>query len=285
MPPQSLVATLLTWADASLRDLPWRRTRDPWAVLVAETMLQQTQVSRAEPKWRAFLDAYADPAACAAAPRADVIRLWAGLGYNRRAVNLHRAAEAIVADHGGRVPHTLPSLLGLPGVGPYTARAVLAFAHERPVAPVDTNIGRVLARFAGSSLTAREVQQRADALVPPSDPWLWNQGIMELGALVCTKRVPDCARCPVVDHCAWHGEGDDPATGSAAVSAPQARFEGSDRQLRGRLVDAVRAADLAVADLMTVLGTDDAERAERTLGGLVRDGLLEVEAGTVRLGR
>lgn len=285
MSAEPLVATLLTWADASLRDLPWRRTRDPWAILVAEAMLQQTQVTRAEPKWRAFLDAFADPAACAVASRSDIIRLWAGLGYNRRAVNLHRAAQTIVERHGGRVPDTLPDLLGLPGVGAYTARAVLAFAFEQPVAPIDTNIGRVLARLAGESLSQRDAQARADALVPPSDPWLWNQGIMELGALVCTKRNPDCGRCPVASHCAWHGEGEDPATGSAAVSAPQSRFEGSDRQLRGRLVDAVRATDVPVVDLAAVLGTNDTERAQRTLDGLVRDGLLEVSGGTVRLGR
>lgn len=285
MPAVPLVATLLTWADVSLRDLPWRRTRNAWAILVAETMLQQTQVGRAEPKWWAFLERFADPAACAGAPRSEVIRLWAGLGYNRRAVNLHRAAQAIVEDHRGRVPDTLPALLALPGVGPYTARAVLAFAFEQPVAPIDTNIGRVLARLAGESLAPSDARARADALVPSSDPWLWNQGLMELGALVCTKRAPDCARCPVASQCAWRGEGTDPATGSAAVSAPQSRFEGSDRQLRGRLVDAVRVSDLPVTELTSILGTDDPQRAERTLDGLVRDGLLEVSRGMVRLGR
>ncbi|MEM7142669.1 MAG: A/G-specific adenine glycosylase [Actinomycetota bacterium] len=285
MPADPLVTTLLTWADASLRDLPWRRTRDPWAVLVAETMLQQTQVARVIPKWEAFLDDFADPEACASRPVGDVISHWAGLGYNRRAVNLHRAATEVCASHGGRIPSEVDGLLSLPGVGPYTARAVLAFAFERPVAPIDTNIGRVLARLDGSTLTAAQAQARADSLVPSDAPWLWNQGIMELGALVCTKRSPACGSCPVRRHCAWRGEGPDPAIGSAGVSKRQSRFEGSDRQLRGRLVDAVREGVVASAQLPEVLGIDDVARAERTLEGLVRDGLVAVDGDRIRLGR
>jgi len=127
-------------------DLPWRSTRDPWAVLVAETLAQQTQLSRVVPAYHRFLEAYPTPAACAAAPLGDVLIAWAGMGYNRRARNLHRAAAAIVADHGGEVPDGLDALLALPGVGPYTARAVVAFAFERDVGVVDTNAGRVLAR-------------------------------------------------------------------------------------------------------------------------------------------
>ncbi|MDG2026571.1 MAG: A/G-specific adenine glycosylase [Acidimicrobiales bacterium] len=285
MTPTPFAATLLTWADASLRDLPWRRTRDPWAVLVAETMLQQTQVSRVIPKWTAFLEEFRTPEQCAAAPVADVIRYWAGLGYNRRAVNLHRAAAAIAEGHDGTVPADLVALMALPGVGPYTARAVLAFAFEADVAPIDTNIGRVLARVHGRSLTAREAQSLADSLVPGDHPWLWNQGVMELGALVCEKRAPACGECPVRAHCNWQGEGADPAAGSAGVSTPQSRFEGSDRQLRGRLVDAVRAADVPVADLRNVLEIEDLEHAERTLAGLLDDGLLAVEADRISLGR
>lgn len=286
MPPEPLVATLLTWADAELRDLPWRRTRDPWAVLVAETMLQQTQVARVVDRWTAFLEVFPDPAACAAGPSGDVVRLWAGLGYNRRAVNLHRAATAVVERHGGCLPNDLAALLALPGVGPYTARAVLAFAFEEPVAPIDTNIGRVLARLGGVPLAGAAAQARADDLVAAAGerPWSWNQGIMELGAVVCTKRAPDCAACPVRAHCRWRGEGDDPAMGSYGVGTPQARFEGSDRQLRGRLVDAVRRGPVAVADLGRVLRCDDAERVERTVAGLVRDGLVAVDGDRVSLG-
>ena len=145
-----------------MRDLPWRRTRDPWAVLVSEVMLQQTQVARVVPKWHAFLEPCSRPRRCAAAPLGDVLRLWQGLGYPRRAVNLHAAAQAIA--EAGELPATLDGLLALPGVGPYTARAVLVFAFEADAAVVDTNIARVLARMAGRRLTASEAQAAADAL-------------------------------------------------------------------------------------------------------------------------
>lgn len=281
-----LTTMVLDWARRELRDLPWRRTRDPWAILVAETMLQQTQVARVVDRWTDFLAAFPDPEACAARPVGDVVRSWAGLGYNRRAVNLHRAATAIAADHDGRVPDDLDALLALPGVGPYTARAVLAFAFERPVAPIDTNIGRVLARVGGETLTPAAARHRADELVATVDePWLWNQGIMELGALVCTKRAPACAGCPVRAGCRWRGTGPDPAVGSHGTSAPQSRFEGSDRQLRGRLVAAVRAGAVNRHDLPTVLGIDDPERVARTVATLVADGLVEVDGSRIRLGR
>ncbi len=174
-----------------MRDLPWRRTRDPWAVLVSEVMLQQTQVPRVIPIWEAFMAEFPTVAACAEASQADVVRAWAGLGYNRRAVNLHRAA--VLMD--GMVPRDLDALLRLPGIGPYTARAVLAFAWEEDVAVVDTNIARVLSRRAGRRLTPREAQAMADALVPPGRAWEWNQRLMDLGALVCTARAPACERC------------------------------------------------------------------------------------------
>lgn len=280
-PATTLPALLLAWVDRGLRDLPWRRTRDPWAVLVAETMLQQTQVSRVEDRWVRFLERYPDPASCAAVPPAELVREWAGLGYNRRALMLHRAATAIRDDHDGRVPSDLAALMALPGVGAYTARAVLAFAFEARAAPVDTNIGRVLARLRGSSLTAREAQQLADSLVPPGAVWRWNQGIMELGATVCTKRKPLCGECPVVDACRWRGQGPDPAEGSAAVGRPQARFEGSDRQLRGRLIDLLRrgpATPATVAESIT-----DAGRRERIVAGLVADGLVEEVEGRLQL--
>jgi A/G-specific adenine glycosylase len=135
---------LLGWSEASRRDLPWRRTRDPWEVLVSEAMLQQTQVARVVPRYAAFLERFPTPAACAAAPVADVVRAWAGLGYNRRAVNLHRLATAVVQLHGGRLPADLPGLLALPGVGAYTARAVLAFAFGADVGVLDTNAARAV---------------------------------------------------------------------------------------------------------------------------------------------
>ncbi len=194
---------LLTWAAAAGRDLPWRATRDPWEVLVAEVMLQQTQVARVVPAWQAFLVRFPTVGACAAAPVADVITRWAGLGYNRRAVFLHRSAVAVVEQHDGRFPDDLPGLLALPGIGPYTARALLAFAFERDVGVVDTNAARVLARWAGVRLTPTQVQQQADDAVPAGRGWAWNQAMLDLGATVCTARSPVCERCPVRRACAW----------------------------------------------------------------------------------
>jgi A/G-specific adenine glycosylase len=218
--------------------LPWRATRDPWLVLVAEVMLQQTQARRVVPAWNAFCAEYPTPAACVDASLGDVLRAWQGLGYPRRARDLHAAAHVIVTRHDGRVPDNLAALLDLPGVGRYTARAVLAFAFERDVAVVETNIARVLARVTGRRLTLGEVQALADSLVPAGLGWAWNQAMMDLGATVC-RPVPACAGCPVGDRCRWHLAGrpdPDPAVGSAAVSRRQAPYEGSDRQARGRVL-------------------------------------------------
>ena len=271
---------LLEWSEHTRRDLPWRRTRDPWAILVSELMLQQTQVARVLPKYDAFLDRFPTPTACAEASAGDVVRLWAGLGYNRRALNLHRAAQACVDRHGGELPTTIEGLRALPGIGPYTARAVLAFAANADVGVLDTNAARVTARLAGSRLNARDAQEAADAAVPSGHGWAWNQAMLDLGATVCTKRVARCAVCPLTAHCAWHAAGHpepDPSDGSAGTSGRQSTFEGSDRQGRGRLVDALRVGPVAHHDLATVMGwPDDESRAERVAATLVVDGLAEV---------
>ena len=211
---------LLAWSARTRRDLPWRRTRDPWAVLVSELMLQQTQVARVVPKYAAFLERFPTVAACAAAPAGDVVRLWAGLGYNRRALNLHAAARACVERHGGELPATLAELQALPGIGPYTARAVQAFAREADVGVLDTNAARVLARLEGRRLAPREAQDMADSHVPPGEGWAWNQAMLDLGATVCTKRVVRCDECPLTAHCTWHLAGHptpDPSDGSAGT--------------------------------------------------------------------
>jgi A/G-specific adenine glycosylase len=270
-------AALLAWGGAHLRPLPWRATRDPWAVLVSEVMAQQTGVDRVVGYYHAFLDRYPTPAACAAAPVGDVVRAWRGLGYNRRAVNLHAAASAVVERHGGTLPADLAALRALPGVGPYTARAVLAFAFEREVGVVDTNVGRVLARWQGRRLGPAEAQALADGLVPAGRSWDWNQAVMELGGAVCRRRRPGCRDCPVRAGCGWAAAGlaaPDPADGSAGVSTGQPRFEGSDRQGRGRLVEALCRGPVPVADLPVVMGwPDDPARADRVAVGLVADGL------------
>ena len=284
------VDTLLAWGDVELRDLPWRRVRDPWAILVAETMLQQTQVARVVPRWHDFLDAFPTPAACAAAPAGEVVRLWDGLGYNRRAANLHRAATVIVDEHGGVVPSDLDGLLALPGVGAYTARAVLTFALERDGHGVlDTNVARVLARaVSGRRLKPREAQQLADSLVPDGRSWDWNQTVMELGAVVCGKRAPRCDACPVASLCTWRlaggPDGPDPAEGTAGTSGRQSTFEGSDRQGRGRLVAALRTGPIDVERIADVTGWgDDPDRATRVADGLVADGLAEYADGVLAL--
>ncbi len=277
--PPMFAPAVVEWAKENLRDLPWRRSRDPWAVLVAEMMLQQTQVARVVDRHERFLRRFPHATSCAAAQPAEVLREWEGLGYNRRALMLHRAAVEITARHGGSVPRSLEALLALPGIGPYTARAVRAFAFEEVAAPVDTNIGRVLARQVGLTLGSRDAQSLADSLVPVDDVWLYNQGAMELGAVVCKKRAPACGDCPAADGCAWRGSGPDPA----AVSRPQSRFEGSDRQLRGRLIDTLRRAPVPVDAVATAISCGEEERRERVVAGLVADGLVEIEDGVARL--
>jgi len=273
---------VLNWGLAQLRDLPWRHTRDPWAVLVSEVMLQQTQVDRVIPRWFAFLAAFPTPHACAEASLGDVLRLWQGLGYPRRARNLHMAAQEVVAL--GEFPSTLTGLLALPGVGNYTARALRAFAFELDAAVVDTNIARVFARVAGQRLTAREVQVAADAALPGEQAWAWNQCLMDLGAVLCRPRDPRCGDCPLRNDCEYHGVGDDPAVGSAGVSGKQSRFDGSDRQGRGRLVKALGAAPVAVAAIPAVMGwPDQPGRALRVAATVVADRLAVFDGETYRL--
>jgi A/G-specific adenine glycosylase len=258
--------------------LPWRSTRDPWAILVSEVMAQQTQVSRVIPAYRRFLLEFPTPSACAQASLGDVLRAWQGLGYNRRARNLHRSAGIMVADHGGDVPRSLKPLLALPGVGAYTARAVLAFAFEVEVGVVDTNAGRVLSRgVAGRPVRSGEAQRLVDTMVPPGGAWTFGQALLDLGASVCTAGSPRCGQCPISSQCRWVASGleaPDPAVGSAGVSTPQSTFNGSDRQGRGRLIDHLRAGSLGPAQVAAVAGwPDDPERAERTVLGLITEGL------------
>jgi len=198
---------LLAWYRAHARDLPWRRTRDPYRVLVSEFMLQQTQVSRVLDYYGRFLGRYPSVAALARARPSAVREAWEGLGYYRRAANLHRLAKEVVRRHAGVVPADPAELLRLPGVGPYTAGAVAAFAYERPVAAVDTNVGRVIRRVFGSK-TAKDTRTTAQLLQPKrgKTAWAFNQGLMELGALVCRARAPKCDRCPVNNLCNWYSQ-------------------------------------------------------------------------------
>jgi A/G-specific adenine glycosylase len=286
----ALQRSLLAWWEREGRHaLPWRQTRDPWAVLVSELMLQQTQVSRVIPKHEAVMARFPTAGACAAASVGDVVATWAGLGYNRRAVNLHRCAAAVVTRHGGALPDDIDALLALPGIGPYTARAVLVFAFGRDIGLVDTNAGRFVARaLGGRSLPLKEAQALADACVPADKGWEWGQAVFDLGALVCTKRSPACDTCPIVASCAWARAGwpaPDPIAGSAGISGPQSRFDGSFRQGRGRLVDRLRLGPLASSDVPAAAGWPDSPaRAADAARSLVDDGLAVCdEDGTLHL--
>jgi len=272
---------VLAWGLPRLRDLPWRRTRDPWAVLVSEVMLQQTQVARVVPRWEAFLDRFPTPEVCAASRLGDVLREWQGLGYPRRARNLHATAQ-LVAARGG-FPTDLPGLLALPGVGPYTARAILAFAFERDAAVVDTNIARVYARVAGERLTPKRVQAMADDACPADQSWAWNQCLMDLGAVLCRPSNPGCSSCPVRSMCTWSGGDEpDPAVGSSGVSGKQGRFDGSDRQARGRLMKALSGGPVEVSDIAGIMQRNE-DVAARLVDDLIADGLCQSDRLTVRL--
>jgi len=244
-------------------------------------MLQQTQVDRVVPHYGRFLAAFPTPTACAAAGPAAVVRQWSGLGYNRRALNLHRAAAAMVADHGGRVPHDDRALRALAGVGPYTARAVRTFAFGDDVAAVDTNGVRVLARaVAGAPLSVRAATVTGDRLVPPGQSWEFNQAMFDLGATVCTAARPDCAHCPLSRQCAWRrrgaaGESADPWR-SSPTARRQSTFEGSHRQGRGRLLHALRQGGVRQGALAAACGwPEDPERAERVAAAVVTEGFAQ----------
>ncbi|MEX2532826.1 MAG: hypothetical protein WD360_02540 [Nitriliruptoraceae bacterium] len=285
---EQFVSVVLAHANDTLRSLPWRDTRDPWAVCVSEVMLQQTQVARVVPYFQRFMAAFPSAHACANASQAAVVTAFSGLGYNRRAVYLHRTAVAVANTHGGVFPDTLSGLLALPGVGPYTARALLAFAFERDVAVVDTNVSRVIARaLVGAPVGARDVQAHADQLVPKGQGWLWNQGMLDFAATICTKRAPGCNRCPFVSQCVWQSttaNGPDPADGSAFVTVAQTPFAGSDRQGRGRVIAALADGPRSYGELAQITGWHDTpDRIERMVSGLVRDGLVTRHGDSLEL--
>lgn len=280
---------LLAWFRTDARPLAWRRTRDPYSILVSEIMLQQTQAERVEPFYEAFILQFPDVRSLAQASRAAVLRAWGGLGYNRRAVSLHQAARAIVERHGGRVPADLDDLLALPGVGAYTARAVMAFAFGADVAPVDVNVARVLARaVTGQPMSRAEVQHLADDLVPAGQAAEWTSALMDLGAHYCTSRAPRCGACPVAATCAWRGggsaadEADDPADAAGRARAPEA-FAGSDRYHRGRLVDTLRRGPVDTDSLPRAADLDDTGRLVALTRTLVDDGLAEWNDGALQL--
>lgn len=275
---------LIQWGSASLRDLPWRRTSNAWHVLVSEVMLQQTSVARVLPKYEAFVEEFPTPGHLARAPLGHALQLWSGLGYPRRCRNLRDAAHVIHEMYDDELPDSLDELLALPGIGQYTARAVLAFAYRRDVAVVDVNVSRVLSRLEGTPMKARALQELADSLVPVGLGWEWNQVMMDFGARHCTVRSPQCSMCPVRQQCRWAGVGEDPAPSSAGASKPQARFEGSDRQARGRALRAVGRGARTQPELIESMALEHSpDRAIRLLSALVDEGLLRRDDGVFTL--
>lgn len=271
---------VLAWFDVNARDLPWRSAdRTAWGVLVSEVMLQQTPVVRVEPAWRAWMDRWPEPDDLARAGTADVLRAWDRLGYPRRALRLQDCARAVVDRHDGVVPATEAELLALPGVGAYTAAAVLAFAHGRRSVVLDTNVRRVLARVAAGvalpapSQTVAEVRL-AESFVPDDGVLAarWAAASMELGALVCTARPPRCGECPVADLCAWRSAGH-PPDAHAARRRTQA-WAGTDRQVRGRVMALLREALGPVPDTAVDAVWPHVRQLERCVEGLVTDGLV-----------
>ncbi|GEL95325.1 A/G-specific adenine glycosylase [Cellulomonas composti] len=275
-----LTSAVAAWYDEHARELPWRGPdRTPWGVLVSEVMLQQTPVVRVEPAWQAWLARWPTPADLAAAPTADVLRAWDRLGYPRRALRLQECARTLVERHGGEVPDDEAALLALPGIGPYTAAAVRAFAFGRRAVVLDTNVRRVLARaIGGEALPApaltRAESDRALALVPAraADAARWAQASMELGALVCTARAPRCDRCPLVSSCAWVAAGR-PDDAHAHRRRTQA-WAGTDRQARGRLLAVLRESTSPVPEHALAQAWPPPAQRARCLAGLVADGLV-----------
>lgn len=306
--PGELHGRILDWYAVESRDLPWRRPdRSAWSVLVSEIMLQQTPVVRVLPVWEEWLRRWPTPAHLAAEPSGEAVRAWGRLGYPRRALRLHAAAVAITQIHDGRVPAEMDELLQLPGIGTYTAAAVAAFAFGRRETVVDTNIRRVHARLVSGkalpapTLSAAEMRL-ASQLLPedPADSVLWNVGVMELGALICTARSPKCHACPVRDACAWRAAGELPPD-----YTPKGQpWHGTDRQVRGAIMAVLRAARHPVRTELLFeppveLGFEhgsisvqlaalhaletDSTQLERALSGLLQDGLAQASAEGVRL--
>jgi len=274
----SLADELIDWYAGAARDLTWRRPgTTPYAVLVSEVMLQQTPVVRVVPAYNAWLARWPTPASLAADAPGDAVRMWGHLGYPRRALRLHAAAQAIVERYGGELPTTVTELLALPGVGDYTARAVAAFALRQRHAVVDTNVRRVVARTVEGRADAAVTRQDltlVEALLPADEEQAAAASIalMELGALVCTARTPRCTSCPVARRCAWL------AAGSPQLAAPLRRaqgYAGTDRQVRGRLLAVLRdSARPVAADVLAQVWHEPVQRG-RALSGLVADGLVE----------
>lgn len=270
------VDRVCSWFEINARPLPWRDT-SPWGVMVSEFMLQQTPVSRVEPVWQEWMERWPSPSDLAAEPSGSAVRAWGRLGYPRRALRLHSAASVIASDFRDEVPDDEATLRSLPGVGDYTAAAICAFAFGQPTVVLDVNVRRVISRaWTGiaeppSHLTAVERALAASLANAASDGAAWAAASMELGAIVCTRKEPSCEACPLRRSCRWV------AAGKPAAEHPrktQARFEGSDRQARGRMMHVLRESNGSVSREVLLATVEDHEQAQRVLASLEADGLI-----------
>src|SRR6266566_8031515 len=296
-------AYLLQWYAVEHRDLPWRSTHDPYAILVSEIMLQQTQVHRVLPKYQQFLATFPTLAALAAAPTSDVISAWAPLGYNMRAIRLQSIARQVIAEYGGRIPDTIEALLQLKGVGRYTAGAIACFAYKKQVATVDTNINRVLHRiFLGleypePKLNNDQILLLAEQVLPDGKAYDWNQALMDLGATICTSNNPQCTRCPIQQTCAAYTEMSQQSLFPSGAVLREMRkvaekkdnyqtqpFTSTNRYFRGRIVDHLRSLPANERISLNTLGRkikpefcpEDLPWLQKLIDGLVKDGLVDL---------
>ncbi len=301
-------SSLLNWYAQEQRDLPWRTTSDPYAILVSEVMLQQTQVDRVLPKYRQFLAAFPTLADLAAASTADVISVWVPLGYNRRAISLQSIAKQVIADYQGRIPDSIEELLKLKGIGRYTAGAIACFAYHKHVATVDTNIRRVLQRiFLGldeQKINDNQMLLLAEQVLPEGQAYNWNQALMDLGATTCTSNDTRCGSCPLQEMCQAYAEMGKYSLFPSGVVFRQMRkvaekksdyqaqpFTSSNRYFRGRIVDLLRSVPAQQRIPLEVLGVqikpgfsdEDSTWLQKIINGLVKDGLLDATEEGVRL--
>jgi len=301
---------LLQWYAREQRDLPWRATSDPYAILVSEIMLQQTQVDRVLPKYEQFLSAFPTLEDLAAASTADVISVWVPLGYNRRAISLQSIARQVITDYGGRIPDTIDELLKLKGVGRYTAGAIACFAYRKHVATVDTNIRRVLHRiFLGlehpePKVNDSQMLSLAEQVLPEDKAYNWNQALMDLGATICTSNNPECLGCPLQESCQAYKEMSQYSLFPSGTVLRQLRkvaekkstyqaqpFTSTNRYFRGRIVDLLRSLPVDERISLAALGpkikpefsAEDLAWLQKIVDGLVKDGLLDYNEDGVRL--
>lgn len=287
--PDALHDAILAWYDTRGRSLPFRGTKDPYAILVSEVMAQQTQISRVAERWTSFIATFPTIELLAAATPADVLRAWHGLGYNRRALSLRQMARIVVDEHGGVLPNDVETLQRLPGIGPYTARAVAAIAFGTRVGPVDTNVRRVLGRAVGGAvdaLPAAALQRLADASVPFDRAADWTHALMDVGATFCRAARPACAECPARAWCRFAAGHRPPRASKPASRRTSRRFSATSRWLRGRILDALREADGAGwVVLRAPIGEHDEGGVIGCLEVLSADGLVERQAGSVLTAR